>query len=102
MYYGPKEAMHPVQFKHLFSKLGTVTSLGLAGTIMASPVFDSYRSSEADVSGIFRVVGVGSMRSRCFASRACQSRCSVGSTLHHVDFLPGSRGTRYRIGRSSW
>ena len=36
VYYGPKEAMHPIQMKHLFSKLGTVTSLGLAGTIMVS------------------------------------------------------------------
>lgn len=36
MFYGPREAMHPVRLSHLFSKLGTVTSLGLAGTIMVS------------------------------------------------------------------
>ncbi|WWC62677.1 uncharacterized protein I303_105274 [Kwoniella dejecticola CBS 10117] len=34
--YGPREAFHPVKFQHCFSKLGTVTSLGLAGTIMLS------------------------------------------------------------------
>ncbi|ORY25646.1 mate-domain-containing protein [Naematelia encephala] len=34
--YGPREAFHPVKFKHMFSKLGTCTSLGLAGTIMLS------------------------------------------------------------------
>lgn len=34
MLYGPPEARYPFQFSHVFSKLGTVTSLGLAGTIM--------------------------------------------------------------------
>ncbi|RSH91040.1 hypothetical protein EHS25_010216 [Saitozyma podzolica] len=33
---GPREAFHPLHARHLFSKLGTVTSLGLAGTIMLS------------------------------------------------------------------
>ncbi|OCF54823.1 MATE family multidrug resistance protein [Kwoniella mangroviensis CBS 10435] len=36
VFYGPREAFHPVKLKHCFSKLGTVTSLGLAGTIMLS------------------------------------------------------------------
>ncbi|OCF45939.1 MATE family multidrug resistance protein [Kwoniella heveanensis CBS 569] len=36
LFYGPREAFHPVKFQHCFSKLGTVTSLGLAGTIMLS------------------------------------------------------------------
>jgi len=34
--YGPKEARYPFKLSHVFSKLGTVTSLGLAGTIMVS------------------------------------------------------------------
>jgi MATE family multidrug resistance protein len=34
--YGPNEARYPWQFSHVFAKLGTVTSLGLAGTIMVS------------------------------------------------------------------
>ncbi|WVQ80696.1 hypothetical protein IAT38_002801 [Cryptococcus sp. DSM 104549] len=34
--YGPPEAWHPIRFKYAFSKLGTCTSLGLAGTIMLS------------------------------------------------------------------
>lgn len=37
MMYGPQEARYPFKLAHVFSKLGTVTSLGLAGTIMASP-----------------------------------------------------------------
>lgn len=36
MMYGPAEARYPFKLSHVFSKLGTVTSLGLAGTIMAS------------------------------------------------------------------
>ncbi|WVW84771.1 hypothetical protein I302_106806 [Kwoniella bestiolae CBS 10118] len=36
VFYGPREAFHPIKLKHCFSKLGTVTSLGLAGTIMLS------------------------------------------------------------------
>ncbi|KIR57117.1 MATE family multidrug resistance protein [Cryptococcus gattii Ru294] len=36
VFYGPREAFHPIRFKYAFSKLGTVTSLGLAGTIMLS------------------------------------------------------------------
>jgi MATE family multidrug resistance protein len=36
VFYGPREAFHPLTFKSTFSKLGTVTSLGLAGTIMVS------------------------------------------------------------------
>jgi len=36
MMYGPKEARYPFKLSHVFSKLGTVTSLGLAGTIMVS------------------------------------------------------------------
>ncbi|WRT67868.1 uncharacterized protein IL334_004842 [Kwoniella shivajii] len=36
MFYGPREAFHPIKLKHCCSKLGTVTSLGLAGTIMLS------------------------------------------------------------------
>ena len=34
MMYGPQEARYPFKLSHVFSKLGTVTSLGLAGTIM--------------------------------------------------------------------
>lgn len=34
--WGPKEAMHPLKASSVFAKLGTVTSLGLAGTIMVS------------------------------------------------------------------
>ncbi|RXK35738.1 MATE family multidrug resistance protein [Tremella mesenterica] len=36
LFYGPREAFHPLTSTHVFSKLGTVTSLGLAGTIMLS------------------------------------------------------------------
>lgn len=36
MLYGPKEARYSFQLSQVFSKLGTVTSLGLAGTIMVS------------------------------------------------------------------
>lgn len=36
LFFGPREAFHPLHARHLFSKLGTVTSLGLAGTIMLS------------------------------------------------------------------
>ncbi|KAL7420831.1 ethionine resistance protein [Cryptotrichosporon argae] len=36
LFYGPREAFHPFKLKYVFSKLGTVTSLGLAGTIMLS------------------------------------------------------------------
>lgn len=36
LFIGPKDAHHPWQAKHVFSKLGTVSSLGLAGTIMLS------------------------------------------------------------------
>jgi MATE family multidrug resistance protein len=36
LFLGPREAFHPLHARHLFSKLGTVTSLGLAGTIMLS------------------------------------------------------------------
>ncbi|ODO05207.1 MATE family multidrug resistance protein [Cryptococcus wingfieldii CBS 7118] len=36
IFYGPREAFHPIRFKYAFSKLGTCTSLGLAGTIMLS------------------------------------------------------------------
>nr|ODN99804.1 MATE family multidrug resistance protein [Cryptococcus depauperatus CBS 7855] len=34
--YGHEEAYHPISFKHAFSKLGTIASLGFAGTIMLS------------------------------------------------------------------
>jgi MATE family multidrug resistance protein len=36
LYLGPREAFHPVSLHAVFSKLGTVTSLGLAGTVMLS------------------------------------------------------------------
>ncbi|OXG27238.1 MATE family multidrug resistance protein [Cryptococcus neoformans Ze90-1] len=36
IFFGPRDAFHPIRFKYAFSKLGTVTSLGLAGTIMLS------------------------------------------------------------------
>jgi MATE family multidrug resistance protein len=41
MMYGPQEARYPFKLSHVFSKLGTVTSLGLAGTIMVCPLLFS-------------------------------------------------------------
>ncbi|ORX37338.1 mate-domain-containing protein [Kockovaella imperatae] len=36
LFLGPREAFHPLKFQHVFSKLGTITTLGLSGTIMVS------------------------------------------------------------------
>ncbi|BEJ17903.1 hypothetical protein CspHIS471_0701710 [Cutaneotrichosporon sp. HIS471] len=36
MWWGPRDSLHPFSLPHIFSRLGTVTQLGLAGTIMLS------------------------------------------------------------------
>ncbi len=37
MWWGPRDSLHPFSVSHIFSRLGTVTQLGLAGTVMVSP-----------------------------------------------------------------
>lgn len=36
MWWGPRDTLHPLSFRHIFSRLGTVAQLGLAGTVMLS------------------------------------------------------------------
>ncbi|BEJ02418.1 hypothetical protein CcaverHIS631_0702130 [Cutaneotrichosporon cavernicola] len=36
MWWGPRDSLHPFSLPHIFSRLGTVTQLGLAGTVMLS------------------------------------------------------------------
>ena len=48
--------MHPLKWRHVFSKLGTCTSLGLAGTIMVRFLDET---SPVLISDLVRMVGMG-------------------------------------------
>jgi MATE family multidrug resistance protein len=100
MWWGPRDSLHPFSVSHVFSRLGTVTQLGLAGTVMVSHGAGVNSSRLADLPALVRVVGVGGVRFSCSPPRLDRARCAIGAPLDVLDPVPVPRGARCRCIRA--
>lgn len=90
MLLGPREAFHPLTARGVFSKLGTVTSLGLAGTIMVSGFVTLLMAAS------IRMVGMGDLRTRGLSSRSYQPSRAVCAFVDLLNVVPASCSSRHR------
>ncbi|WVR06419.1 hypothetical protein IAU60_003450 [Kwoniella sp. DSM 27419] len=94
LFYGPREAFHPVKVKHMFSKLGTVTSLGLAGTIMLSSEWWAWEACAlaASILGPINLAAQSVLLSTASTFYQVPSSLGIASAVRVGNLLGAGRG----------
>ncbi|WVQ73147.1 hypothetical protein IAR50_002711 [Cryptococcus sp. DSM 104548] len=94
LFYGPREAFHPVRFRYAFSKLGTCTSLGLAGTIMLSSEWWAWEACAlaASILGPVTLAGQSVLLSTASTFYQVPASLGIASAVRVGNLLGAGRG----------
>ncbi|KAK4685500.1 multidrug resistance protein, MATE family, partial [Tremellales sp. Uapishka_1] len=94
LFIGSREAFHPLEFKHAFSKLGTVTSLGLAGTIMLSSEWWAWEACAlaASLLGPTSLAAQSVLLSTCSTFYQIPASLGIASAVRVGNLLGAGRG----------